>query len=166
MVFRSLAFVREEIETTDHLIHECGYEAPTHFRSPFGKRLLIVPYYLRTTGRLNIYYDVEPESYTEIMHDAGRITEHVLAETRPGSIILLHVMSSARGETMHAVPGIIEGLQARDQVAQRDQHRQQRPHLFWKWRSLSQQGRGRPGHDLLDKGRLAAPRIAQQGQTL
>jgi peptidoglycan/xylan/chitin deacetylase (PgdA/CDA1 family) len=113
MLFRSLAFVREEIEATDQLLRECGYAAPAHFRSPFGKRLFVVPYYLRTTGRLNITYDVEPESYTDIMHDADRITEHVLVETRPGSIILLHVMVDARAETMRAVPGIIEGLQAR-----------------------------------------------------
>jgi peptidoglycan/xylan/chitin deacetylase (PgdA/CDA1 family) len=112
MVFRSLAFVREEIETTDRLIRACGYEGAIHFRSPYGKRLLIVPYYLHVTDRLNIYYDVEPESYPDIAHDADRITEHVLARARPGSIILLHVMAGPREETLRAVPEIIEGLQA------------------------------------------------------
>jgi peptidoglycan/xylan/chitin deacetylase (PgdA/CDA1 family) len=111
MVFRSLAFVREEIETTDQLIRACGYEGNIHFRSPFGKRLFIVPYYLHMTDRLNIYYDVEPESYTVIARDADRITEHVLTQTRPGSIILLHVMAGPREETLRAVPEIIEGLQ-------------------------------------------------------
>ncbi len=112
MVFRSLAFVQEEIETTDRLIRACGYEGNIHFRSPFGKRLFIVPYYLHMTDRLNIYYDVEPESYTDIARDADRITEHVLTQTRPGSIILLHVMADPREETLRAVPEIIEGLQA------------------------------------------------------
>jgi chitin deacetylase len=57
--------------------------------------------------------DVEPESYPEIAADAGRIVSHVLDETRPGSIILLHVMNERRAETMKAIPGIIEGLRSR-----------------------------------------------------
>jgi chitin deacetylase len=62
---------------------------------------------------MTIFMDVEPESYREIAADAERIVEHVLDETRPGSIILLHVMNESRTETMKAVPRIIEGLQSR-----------------------------------------------------
>jgi peptidoglycan/xylan/chitin deacetylase (PgdA/CDA1 family) len=54
--------------------------------------------------------DVEPESYTEIAADADRIVEHVLPKTRPGSIILLHVMAESRAESRKAIPGIIQGL--------------------------------------------------------
>jgi len=53
---------------------------------------------------------VEPESYTEIAADADRIVEHVLTKTRPGSIILLHVMAESRTESRKAIPGIIQGL--------------------------------------------------------
>jgi len=110
MVFRSYAFVREEVERTDELIRAAGYEGDVHFRPPYCKRLLVLPYYLRVTGRTTILMDVEPESYPEIAVDAERIVSHVLAEARPGSIILLHVMNESRAETRQAVPLIIEGL--------------------------------------------------------
>ena len=110
MVGRSYAFVRDEIERTDELIRAAGYEGEVHFRPPYCKRLIVLPYYLHINGRTTILMDVEPESYPEIAADAERIVSHVLDETRPGSIILLHVMNERRGETMKAVPEIIEGL--------------------------------------------------------
>jgi len=113
MIGRSYSLVREEIERTDQLIRAAGYEGNIHFRPPYGKRFVILPYYLSVTDRMTIFMDVEPESYREIAADAERIVEHVLDETRPGSIILLHVMNESRTETMKAVPRIIEGLQSR-----------------------------------------------------
>lgn len=113
MIGRSYSFVREEIERTDQLIRAAGYEGNIHFRPPYGKRFVILPYYLSVTDRTTFFIDVEPESYKEIAIDAERIVEHVLDETRPGSIILLHVMHESRTETMKAVPRIIKGLQSR-----------------------------------------------------
>jgi peptidoglycan/xylan/chitin deacetylase (PgdA/CDA1 family) len=113
MVGRSYAFVRDEIERTDELIRAAGHEGEVHFRPPYCKRLIVLPYYLHITGRTTILMDVEPESYPEIAADAGRIVSHVLDETRPGSIILLHVMNERRAETMKAIPGIIEELKSR-----------------------------------------------------
>jgi chitin deacetylase len=55
---------------------------------------------------------VEPESDPQIATDADKITEHVLTNTRPGSIIILHVMYPNRGESMKAVKRIVEGLKA------------------------------------------------------
>lgn len=113
MVFRPYSFVREEIERTDELIRAAGYEGDIHFRPPYGKRLVVLPYYLSVTERMTVFMDVEPESYSEIAADSERIVEHVLEETRPGSIILLHVMSKDRSETMKAVPEIIRGLRSK-----------------------------------------------------
>jgi peptidoglycan/xylan/chitin deacetylase (PgdA/CDA1 family) len=113
MVLRPYCQIRQEIEKTDLLIRASGYQGEIHFRSPFGKKLLLLPYYLGRTGRKNIFWDVEPESYPEIASDAGRIVEHVLEKTEPGSIILLHVMYGGRAESREALPGIIEGLRAR-----------------------------------------------------
>lgn len=110
MINKSLDFIRQEIERTDQLIRECGYEGDIHFRPPYSKKLILLPYYLGRTGRKSIFMDVEPESYAEISSDADRITAHVLEEARPGSIILLHAMYSSRTETMKAVPDIIRGL--------------------------------------------------------
>jgi peptidoglycan/xylan/chitin deacetylase (PgdA/CDA1 family) len=113
MLGRSYAFVGEEVERTDNLIRAAGYDGDIHFRPPYGKRFILLPYYLRVTGRTTILWDVEPESYPEIAADAEAIVNHVLDNTRPGSIILLHVMTESRGQTMQAVPAIIDGLQSR-----------------------------------------------------
>jgi chitin deacetylase len=113
MMLKSYSFIQQEIESTDRLIREAGYEGDIHFRSPYGKKLIVLPYYLDQTGRLNIFFDVEPESYPEIAADADRIVEHVLEKTRPGSIVLLHVMPESRVESRKALPGVIQGLQER-----------------------------------------------------
>ena len=111
MLLKSYSFVQQETERTDQLIRQAGYEGDIHFRSPYGKKLVVLPYYLNRTGRLNIFFDVEPESYPEIAASADRITEHVLQRVRPGSIVLLHVMPESRVESRKALPGIIRGLQ-------------------------------------------------------
>jgi len=113
MIARSYSFVRQEIERTEQLIRAAGYEWPVHFRPPYGKRFIVLPYYLSVTGRTTVFMDVEPESYGEIAASAERIKEHVLDNVRPGSIVLLHVMYESRAESMRALPGIIEGLQGR-----------------------------------------------------
>ncbi|MCP4589448.1 MAG: hypothetical protein GY842_01760, partial [bacterium] len=58
------------------------------------------------------FFDVEPESYPEIAADADKIVAHALETTRPGSIILLHVMTESRAESRQALPDIIQELQA------------------------------------------------------
>ncbi len=91
----------------------CGYEGDIHFRAPNGKKLILLPYYLASTGRKTISWDVEPESYRDIATDADQIVAHVLQETRPGSIILLHVMYKSREQSRAALPAIIQGLKAK-----------------------------------------------------
>ena len=113
LVFHSMDFIRSEIERTDAAIREIGYTGPIHVRSPYGKRLVALPWYLHRTGRLNIFFDVEPESDSAIDGDARRITEHVLDTTRPGSIVLLHVMYPSRRASREALPAIISGLRDR-----------------------------------------------------
>ena len=112
MMFVTPSFVRQEIETTDKLIRDAGYQGEIFFRPPYGKKLFALPYYLSKTGRKTITWDVEPESYPEIDADADKIAEHVLSKTRPGSIIILHVMYPNRFESMKAVKKIVEGLKA------------------------------------------------------
>lgn len=110
MVFVTPSYVRREVERTDELIMAAGHTGPIHFRPPYGKKLFALPFYLSRHDRLTITWDVEPDSVLAADADAGAITRHVLNRTRPGSIILLHVMYPSRAETMKAVPFIIEGL--------------------------------------------------------
>jgi peptidoglycan/xylan/chitin deacetylase (PgdA/CDA1 family) len=110
MIGISYRAVQEEIERTDEMIRAAGYGGEIHFRPPYGKRFIVLPYYLRSNNRRTIYWDIEPESYGEIARDSSLIEAHVLERMRPGSIILLHVMGENREVTMEAVPGIIDGL--------------------------------------------------------
>jgi chitin deacetylase len=70
----------------------------------------LLPRYLKKTARKTITWDIEPESHPEIDADSNKIVEHVLANTSPGSIILLHVMYQSRGESRKSVRRIISGL--------------------------------------------------------
>ena len=112
MILVTPSFVKHEIETTDRLIRDAGYQGQILFRPPYGKKLVALPYYLSKTDRKSITWDVEPESYPDIGADADKIVTHVLSNTRPGSIVLLHVMYPNRRESMKAVKQIIQGLKA------------------------------------------------------
>ncbi|MCM3586748.1 polysaccharide deacetylase family protein [Mesobacillus maritimus] len=112
MVLKSPTFIKEEIEKTDELIRQTGYTGEIHFRPPFGKRLLFLPYYLSQNDRKTILWDVEPETYPDIAADANKIADHVINHVKPGSIVLLHVMYESRQESIDAVREIIIGLRA------------------------------------------------------
>jgi peptidoglycan-N-acetylglucosamine deacetylase len=110
MVLRSQGFIRSEIEATDALIRQAGHRGPIHFRPPYGKKLVGLPMYLRSTGRTTVMWDVEPESYPEVGASAERIVDHVAARVQPGSIILLHVMYPSREPSLRAVPDLIRRI--------------------------------------------------------
>ncbi|TYP73323.1 polysaccharide deacetylase family protein [Paenibacillus methanolicus] len=113
MMFKSPSFVKEEIEQTDAIIRSYGYEGPIPFRPPYGKKLLVLPYYLHEHDRQTILWDVEPDSIGEIAGDAQRMVDHTVEHAKPGSIILLHVMYESRTPSMQAVKGIIDGLRSK-----------------------------------------------------
>jgi peptidoglycan/xylan/chitin deacetylase (PgdA/CDA1 family) len=112
LVLQPYARVRDEVERTDALIRACGYEGEIHFRAPNGKQFLVLPYYLARTGRTSISWDVAPEWRDGKAADAGEIVDCILAETRPGSIILLHAMYRSRDATREALPAVLRGLKA------------------------------------------------------
>src|SRR5262245_6236357 len=66
MVLKTPSFIQSEIGRTDQLIRQAGYQSAIHFRPPFGKKLILLPYFLSRTSRKTITLDVEPESYHEI----------------------------------------------------------------------------------------------------
>lgn len=113
MVFKSASFVENEIERTDALIRAAGAEGEILFRPPYGAKGITLPRYLERTGRRTIMWDVEPDSKRGKTATFERIAETTLADTRPGSIILLHVMYPSRTASLAAVPLIIKGLKAR-----------------------------------------------------
>ncbi|WP_408011580.1 polysaccharide deacetylase family protein [Pseudalkalibacillus sp. A8] len=113
MVFKSYSTVKEEVDRTDELIREAGYEEEVHFRPPFGKKLVLLPYYLNQQEKTTIMWNIEPESYPEIAGDSEKIIGHVNEQLTPGSIILLHVMyDNDERDSLEAVPGLIDSLQS------------------------------------------------------
>jgi peptidoglycan-N-acetylglucosamine deacetylase len=110
MVLKTPSFIESEIGRTDQLIRQAGYQSAIHFRPPYGKKLVLLPYFLARTSRKTITWDVEPDSSPEIAANSSKIVAHTLEKTRPGSIILLHVMYESRVESLKAVNGIITGL--------------------------------------------------------
>ncbi len=113
MVLVSPDFVTGEIERTDAALRAAGYDGPIHFRPPYGKKLVVLPWYLARTGRISITWDVEPETFVPREAPPDELVRHVLDRVRPGSIVLLHVMFDARESSREALPAIIDGLKQR-----------------------------------------------------
>ena len=105
--------VRQEIETTDALIRAAGYRGEILFRPPNGKRLVAAPYYLWRHGRTSVTWDVAPDSVLPPDANARELADIALAEVKPGSIVLMHVMYDSRDASRAALPLIIDGLRAR-----------------------------------------------------
>jgi peptidoglycan-N-acetylglucosamine deacetylase len=113
MIFIGLDEVRQEIDSTTALIREVGFDGEIYFRPPYGKKLFVLPYYLRSEGIKTITWDVEPETYPEVAKNSVAIAEFVVESSSPGSIILLHVLGSNNKESREAIGPIIEGLRAK-----------------------------------------------------
>lgn len=113
MLFKTPGFIAEEIEKTDILLKEGGAPEPYFFRPPFGKKLLLLPWYLSENKRLTVTWDLAPENYSQLMQDPAKLTAFTVQQAKAGSIILLHVMYDSRSNTMKAVPDIIRGLKQR-----------------------------------------------------
>jgi len=112
MVFKSPAFIREEIERTDELIRAAGYQGEITFRPPNGKKLIGLPWYLSQEGRTTVMWDVEPDSYPEVAATSEGIVKHAAEQVRPGSVILLHPWYASRETSRAAIKGLVETLQS------------------------------------------------------
>ena len=110
MVLKSYNFVADELEKTNELITKAGYKGEIHFRPPYGKKLFSLPYYLNNNNITTVTWDVEPETYLDKNASASDISDYVVQNTKPGSIILLHVMFKSRDNSMAAVPLIVQQL--------------------------------------------------------
>jgi chitin deacetylase len=93
------------VDTTEKVIALTFDDGPI---PPYGKKLFLLPYYLNQHNRKTIMWDVEPESYSEVANSSENITKYVLENTKPGSIILLHVMFESRKESVRSIEGIVQ----------------------------------------------------------
>ncbi|WP_279401417.1 polysaccharide deacetylase family protein [Piscibacillus salipiscarius] len=110
MIFKSYSFVEEEIEKTDGLIREIGYEEEITFRPPYGRKLVTLPLYLSNHDRQAIMWNLEPDFMPDISDDPEAIANYVSENIEPGSIVLLHVMYEHRDASLNSVDGMITQL--------------------------------------------------------
>ncbi len=114
-IFKSLEFMQQEIEKTDQIIKQSGYHGTIHFRAPYGRKLIGLPWILYKSGRSHILFDVIPDDWATPGVDV--IVNRILAQTKPGSIILCHDgngdnIGQDRSQTVQAIPIVIRELRA------------------------------------------------------
>lgn len=110
MVAKPPSFIKKEIERTDQLIKEAGYQKEILFRPPYGKKLLGLPYHLKNNNKKTIMWDIEPNSIAATAQYPAQIVKHVEENVRPGSIILLHIWGYSTTDTRESVNGIVHNL--------------------------------------------------------
>lgn len=109
MVLMARARIRREVERTDSLIRAAGVQGDIHFRPPYGKRLVGLPWYLHRTGRTTVLWTLEPDSH---FARSDSMVAHVLDGVSPGAIILLHVELASRAEERAALAALVPALRA------------------------------------------------------
>lgn len=108
-VLKTLPFIREEIESTNDLIKNLGYNGEITFRPPTGKKFVLLPWYLQRNNIKTIMWDVEPDTFHP--GDKEAIVDFTLENTKSGSIILLHPFCGDQCKAdREALPVIIDEL--------------------------------------------------------
>lgn len=110
MSLLSSSEVADEIEKTDAEIAKTGYTAPTHFRPPYGDKLLSLPHYLSKHDRKTIMWSINPDDHPPEELNVNRILTTVLSNIEPGSIIILHPEYKHRQSSLDAIEPIIVNL--------------------------------------------------------
>ncbi|MBT2679993.1 polysaccharide deacetylase family protein [Bacillus sp. ISL-35] len=107
MVLKSPSFIKEEVERTNTLIKETGFEGEIDFRPPNGKKLIGLPYYLHQQNIDTITWNLEPDSFYQASADK---IKYVKDNVEPGSIILLHPMYDQSGDELETIEGVLKAL--------------------------------------------------------
>ena len=108
LILMSPARVRQEIERTDALLRGIGVSGDIHFRPPHASKFLVLPYVLVQMEKLSVLGDVDPEEWKR--RSAAVMTESILRQVRPGSIIGLH--DPAGADTLKTLENVLAALSA------------------------------------------------------
>lgn len=111
MIGVSYSFCKEEIEKTNSLIREVGYRGEIYFRSPYFKKLFMLPLYLQNSDITSVTCDIEPETYLGYDASPDELAKNVTDNIKSGSIILLHPMYKTEN-TLAAIEKIVPTLKA------------------------------------------------------
>jgi peptidoglycan-N-acetylglucosamine deacetylase len=103
--------VRAELQQTIGAIRALSGYTPCVFRPPYGTYDGSVIRVARSLGLATVLWNVDPSDYAQ--PGVAAIERRVLAQVRPGSIVISHDGGGRRTETLDAYPAIIAALRAR-----------------------------------------------------
>ena len=109
LIFKSPWCIRSEIEKTDKLLRQLGVKQEIHFRAPYGRKLLVLPYILSKIRKKNILWNLDAKDYEASSSEV--IENNVLEHVHPGSIILMHDGGGERSQTLVATERLLKTLQ-------------------------------------------------------
>ncbi|WP_226085581.1 polysaccharide deacetylase family protein [Mesobacillus sp. S13] len=107
MVLKSPSFIEKEIDRTNELIKQTGFEGEIDFRPPNGKKLFGLPYYLNQQNIDTVTWNLEPDSF---YNSSAEKIKYVKDHVKPGSIVLLHPMYDKTGEELKTIEGVLKIL--------------------------------------------------------
>ncbi|MCE1173891.1 MAG: polysaccharide deacetylase family protein [Propionibacteriales bacterium] len=100
--------IRAEITKASDAIVKGGAPTPTLLRPPYGATNATVSKVAASLGMAQIMWNVDPLDWKD--RNSAKVTQRVLAATRPGSIVLSHDIHPT---TRAAYAAIIDGLRAK-----------------------------------------------------
>ncbi len=103
--------VRSQLQRTIDAIRGLSGYTPCVFRPPYGDYDGEVLRTAASLGLATILWEVDPSDYT--LPGVSAIEQRVLAQVRPGAIVLSHDGGGPREQTLAAYPYIIRALRAR-----------------------------------------------------
>lgn len=106
-LLKSQQFINYEIQKTNELIRQAGFDGTITFRPPYGKKLFGLPWYLMMHDIETVTWDVEPDSFGT---ESDFIAQYTIEHTNDGSIILLHPFCTSCSGQRDAIPKIIDAL--------------------------------------------------------
>lgn len=108
LIYEKPGFIWSEIQKTDQLLRQLGVKDEIHFRAPYGRKLIVLPYLLAKLNKKNILWTIDSKDYETSNSEV--IEASVLEQVRPGSIILMHDGGGDRSRTVVTTERLIENL--------------------------------------------------------
>lgn len=111
LMFMDPLTLSREITRTDALLRQHGYLGDITIRPPYGHKLFELPIYAAQHNRQLVMWDFPLG--TESGATVDSIVDSGVKQTRPGSIIIMHVMYDHNQTTLNAVQPLIQKLKAK-----------------------------------------------------
>lgn len=90
LLLKSPNTIKAQILKTDSLLNLTGTKDLRYFRPPYADKLIILPWMLKKMKKELINFNVESKNEYNNSFNVDKVVEDVVANCKPGSIILLH----------------------------------------------------------------------------